>query len=492
MCRLKGPNFPVAITDSKTGESLLGVQYILVKGTVLGTITDLQGNFNLSVQSSPPLTLVVSSVGYEQKEIEITSSATTSLDIQLNESVLLGQEVVVSASRVEESTLRSPVSIQRMDILDIKNSASTDFYDALKNMNGIDFSTQSLTFKSVNARGFGANGNTRFVQLIDGIDNQAPGLNFPVGNVVGIGELDLESVELIAGPASSLYGPNALQGILLMKSKSPFEYQGLSAYTKLGVNHVGGEDDDPSLYQDYGIRFAKAFNNKLAFKLTGSYLRANDFRGVDLRDQSGGVVERNEQLGTNRDNNRVYDGVNVYGDFLIDLATIGGLSEALAPVSSLLPSGAAGAFTPRGYEESSFVDNTTESIKVGAGLHYRINDNVEALAQFNFGSGSTVYTANDRFILDNFVIWTGKLELKGSNFFLRAYTTQEDAGDSFAANTLASLINQQTYLAPYAATFVGARAQGLDINSAHAAARTAANAAQPAAGVLPSIHWQTT
>ena len=122
-----------------------------------------------------------------------------------------------------------------------------------------------MTFKSVNVRGFGSNGNTRFVQLIDGIDNQAPGLNFPVGNVVGIGELDLESVEMIPGPASALYGPNALQGILLMNSKSPFEYQGLSAYTKLGVNHIDNEDDDASLYQDWGFRYAKAFNNKFAF-----------------------------------------------------------------------------------------------------------------------------------------------------------------------------------------------------------------------------------
>lgn len=476
----QGTQLSGSVSDADTGEPLLGVN-ILVKGTVLGTITNLQGDFDLTVQSAPPLTLVISSVGYEQKEIEV-SSATTNLDIQLTESVLLGQEVVVSASRVEESTLRSPVSIQRMDILDIQNNASTDFYDALKNLNGVDFSTQSLTFKSVNARGFGSNGNTRFVQMIDGIDNQAPGLNFPVGNVVGIGELDLESVEMIPGPASALYGPNALQGILLMQSKSPFEYQGLSMYTKLGVNHIDNEDDDASLYQDWGIRYAKAFNNKFAFKITGSYLRANDFIGVDERDQSGGVVERNEQLGLNRENNRIYDGVNTYGDFLIDLATIGNLSDALTPVASLLPAGAAGAFTPRGYSEGSFVDNTTESIKFGAGVNYRLNDNIELLGQYNWGSGSTVYTANDRFVLDNFVIWTGKLELKASNWFLRAYTTQENSGDSYAANTLASLINQREYLGNYAGAFVGARSQGSSINDAHSFAQVTANAAQSLPG----------
>ena len=106
-----------------------------------------------------------------------------------------------------------------MDILDIKNTAATSFYDALRNVKGVDFSTQSITFSSVNTRGFGSNGNTRFVQLLDGVDGQAPGLNFPIGNILGASELDVESVELIPGAASALYGPNAMNGILLLNSK---------------------------------------------------------------------------------------------------------------------------------------------------------------------------------------------------------------------------------------------------------------------------------
>jgi len=272
------------IVDSD-GEPLIGVN-VLVEGTVLGTITNIDGKFSLTVQSQPPFNLVVSYVGYETQRIEVSSS-TTQIDIQLEESTLLGQEVVVSASRVEESALRSPVSIERMDILDIQSAPSPDFYSSIRNLNGVDFSTQSLTFKSVNARGFGANGNTRFVQLIDGIDNQAPGLNFPVGNVVGISELDLESVELLPGAASALYGPNAIQGILLMNSKSPFDYQGLDFYSKVGVTHVDEEDHEMSPYTDVGLRYAKAFNNKMAFKINASWLRAQAFIGGDQRDQSG-------------------------------------------------------------------------------------------------------------------------------------------------------------------------------------------------------------
>ncbi len=474
------------IVDSD-GEALIGVN-VLVEGTVLGTITDIDGNFSLTVQSQPPFNLVISYVGYETQRIEVTSS-TTQVDIQLEESTLLGQEVVVSASRVEESSLKSPVSIERMDILDIQNAPSPDFYTAIRNMNGVDFSTQSLTFKSVNARGFGANGNTRFVQLIDGIDNQAPGLNFPVGNVVGISELDLESVELIPGAASALYGPNAIQGILLMNSKSPFDYQGLDFYSKVGVTHADERDHEMSPYTDMGLRYAKAFNNKMAFKINASWLRAQDFIGVDQRDQSGATVEGN--LAANRSNNRIYDGINTYGDFLVDIGTVADIVIATDPVNgpsvaairSLLPNGPNGAFSPTGYTESSFVDNTTESLKLGGAFHYRLNDKIEALAQMNWGRGSSVYTANDRFILDNFSIWTGKLELRGDNFFIRGYTTQENSGDTYAANTVASLINQRRYLPTYFQTYAGAISTGAiqptDYAALHAAARAAADAAQP-------------
>lgn len=458
------------ITDANNNEPLVGVN-ILVKGKVVGTVTSFDGNFDLTVNDAPPFTLVISSIGYETQEVEITQ-ATNNLSVALAEQTLLGQEVVISASRVEESILESPVSIEKMDIRDIQSAAAPSFYDQIANLKGIDVSTQSLTFRSVNARGFGANGNNRLVQLIDGIDNQAPGLNFPVGNIVGIPELDLESVEMLPGAASALYGPNAINGILLMRSKSPFEYQGLSATAKLGVTHIDGEDDDPSLYQNYGLRYAKAFNNKFAFKLNAEYLKAADFRGVDYRDQSDLVERSPENIDpSDRAGLRTYNGVNVYGDPLLNVGVLGQGSGAEA----LLPLDESGNFTPTGYTEKEFVNNTTESLKLGGALHYRVNDNLEALVQYNFGAGSTVYTANDRFVLDDFSIWTAKAELRSSNFFLRGYRTKESSGDTYAANTLASLINVETTIPAYVQTFAGARLLGATVDQAHGLARSASD-----------------
>ncbi len=472
-----------SVVDAEDNSPLGGVN-VSVKGKVIGTSTETNGEFSLNTQQDPPLTLVFTMVGFKTKEVQITESTVTDLTVELSEAAIVGDEVVVSASRVEENILESPVSIEKLDAISIQQSASPSFYESLANLKGVDFSTQSITFKSINTRGFNANGNTRFVQLIDGIDNQAPGLNFPVGNVVGIPELDLESAELIPGVASALYGPNAINGILLLNSKSPFKYQGLSAQVKMGANHFDSNVEDPSLYQDYGLRYANAINNKFAYKFNFSYLRAQDFVAQDTRDTgpaSYGVVERGA---TSRNGNRVYNGVNVYGNQLLTIGQIADQQIAagnqdVAAIRNLLPDGSAGAFTPTGFPESSFVDNTSESLKLGSALHYRITDDYEILGQFNWGTGSSVYTANDRFVLDDFNIWTAKFEIKNPNFFVRAYTTQEDAGDTYAANTLATLINVETFVPAYFQTFANARTQGATVEEAHAQARVAGNQAQP-------------
>ena len=204
------------------GEALAGVN-IVVKGRVVGTISDLNGQYNLTINQAPPFTLTFSFIGFRTQEMELKDANATSIDISMEEQTLLGQEVVVSASRMEESILKSPVTIEKMDILGIRAAPTPDFYDGLANMKGVQATSGSLNFTAINTRGFATIANTRFVQWVDGMDTQAPLLNFPTGNIIGIGELDAESMELIPGSASALYGPNAFNGILIMNSKSPFD-----------------------------------------------------------------------------------------------------------------------------------------------------------------------------------------------------------------------------------------------------------------------------
>ncbi len=460
------------VSDDQT--ELAGAN-IMIVGKIIGAVSDLYGNFTLRSNTPPPYIIRISMVGYEPQEVEITEASTSELDIVLDISKeLLASEIVISGSRVEESILESPVSIQKINLLGIRNTASHDFYAGLRDLNGIDILTQSLTFHSLNVRGFGSSGNNRFVQLIDNIDNQAPGLNFPVGNVVGISELDLESIELLSGTASALYGPNAIQGIMLMSSKSPFEYQGLDISTKLGVNHVDGLDDDPALYQDYAFRYAQQFGSNFAFKLTGAYMRANDFIGVDYRDQSfinrGGTIEGS--LDRNRQNNRFYDGINVYGDPTINIA------QFVPELAGIFSSNSQAEFTPTGFLEKDILDNRIHSLKVGTALHYRLNDDIEVVGQFNYGTGTTIHTPEERLVFDNFTVWTAKAEIRGSNFFARAYQTKEDAGDSYSANAVADLINADYYATDYIEAFVNAVGGSNTVEQAHSIARGIADDAQ--------------
>lgn len=473
------------VRNAATDAPLIGVS-IHVKGRVVGTTTNATGEFSLTVNDSPPLTLVFSSVGFATQEANVTESG-AALAIALDEQSFVAEEVVVSASRTEESLLKSPVSIEKLNITAIRESPQPSFYDALRNMKGVEMSTQSFTFSSVNTRGFGANGNTRLVQLVDGMDNQAPGLNFAVGNVVGMSELDVESVELLPGAASALYGPNAINGLLLMNSKSPFEYQGLSAYMKSGVMSAANRSTRNTSFYDVAVRLAKAYNDRFAFKLNFAYLTAEDWHATDYRDQSfvgGSTLENN--VG-NVNGSPFYDGVNWNGDlgtelplydmlyangmpgdgsdgtsgalgaiFTTPIPQIGGatLPQFIAGADQMAQIGAArailNAMVPQtyyqsapGYAENQLTAYPTKSLKFNGSLHYRINDRVEALVQANWGKGSAVYTAADRYNIQNFTMGQYKAEIRGSNFFVRGYTTRENSGDAHALGVLGSLMSQR-------------------------------------------------
>lgn len=462
------------VKDGSTNETLAGVN-IVVKGLVVGTITDLNGQFKLNLTQSPPFTLSFSFIGFASQELQITEANTTGLEIVMEEQYMLGQEVVVSASRVEESILQSPVTIEKMDITAIKQAATPDFYDALANVKGVQVNSGSMNFTAVNTRGFATIANTRFVQLVDGMDTQAPLLNFPTGNIVGIGELDVESVELVPGAASALYGPNAFNGILIMKSKSPFEYQGLSAQLKAGITNSDAGESNP--LTQYSLRYAKAFNNKFAFKVNFSLLQATDWTSNDYK-----TSRVNPSSETDLSGNPNFDGLNTYGDEAVIPVPIGGTFGTLD-------------LRRTGFKEEDMLESDdVKSIKGDVALHYRINDRVEALYNFRYGGGSSIYQGTEKYILRDFSQQFHKLELKADNWFVRGYMTATDAGDSYNLSALGAFANES--IAPTAAQWAPEYAQTYVLalqgyvagvpagnqSAAHAAARAYADRTRPADG----------
>src|SRR5579863_6663834 len=266
-----------------TSKERVAAVSVAVKGTAAGTFTDDHGNFRLTTSLQPPFTLIFSSIGFETQEVTVSNPGSP-VEVSFVPSSTLGKEVVVSATRGAIRSLESPVSIERMGATTAHEVPAASFYDAIANLKGVDAVTSSLLFKTMGTRGFNGSGNTRMNQFVDGMDNQAPGLNFSVGNIDGLNELDLDNVELLPGASSALYGSGGMTGTILMTSKDPFKYQGLSAFYKQGVNHLGDNQSSAAPYYDFGARYAKAFNDKFAFRISGEYTWAKDWMATDTRD----------------------------------------------------------------------------------------------------------------------------------------------------------------------------------------------------------------
>jgi outer membrane receptor protein involved in Fe transport len=177
----------------------------------------------------------------------------------------------------------------------------------------VDVHTASLTFRTVTTRGFVSSGNTRLNQLVDGMDNQAPGLNFSVSSIVGLTDLDVDNIEILSGASSVLYGSGGMNGTVLVSSKNPFKYQGLSYNIKQGIMHVDGKQRNAAPYYNWSFRYAKAFKNRIAFKLSAELIKGSDWQADDYRNK-GQIGILSAVKGGNRQNDPNFNGINVYGD----------------------------------------------------------------------------------------------------------------------------------------------------------------------------------
>lgn len=519
-----------SVKNSKSKEAISAVS-VTVKGATTGTFTDDKGNFKFSTVQKLPFTLVFSSVGYLNKEVVVNSNNQV-VNVEIDASFTLGDEVVVAASRVPERILESPVSIERIGTAAIRNTPATNYYDMITNLKGVDVVAASLTFRSVGTRGFNNSGNVRLNQIVDGMDNQAPGLNFSVGSIIGLTELDVENIELLPGASSALYGSGGMNGTVLINSKSPFKYQGLSFQIKQGIKDIDAYQRPKSPFYDWTVRWAQKVSEKFAFKIGAQFTQAQDWLANQTENYSRTGAANGYAIPGWRGSDPNYDGVNVYGDETSqNISTIAsqvfaaaGLGSPqlgafngwlaanpgakLADFNGFLNAAGAGALVTAGvspilygaspsrnlynnqavsrtgYNEIDVVDPNTINFKLSGSLHYKLSDRTEAIFQTNFGTGNSVYTGSDRYSLKDLKMAQFKLELKSKNWYLRAYTTHENSGSSFNATITTRLFNEawkasSAWYPQYMAAYATLRDAGLANIDAHNSARGLADQGRP-------------
>lgn len=405
------------VSDAETGEAIIGA-VVKAEGVAGGTVTDLDGRFLLQVEKAPPFTLTVQYFGYVEQAVAISELGSEVRVRMVPDAVLLGDAQVVR-QRISDRQKQAPLTVETMDLLAIREVAGGDFYEGLGNLKGVDMTAASFGFKVINTRGFNSTSPVRSLQLIDGVDNQSPGLNFSLGNFLGASDLDVLKVDVIAGASTAYYGPGAFNGVISMTTKSPWQFPGLDVSVK------GGERS----MLEAAVRWAEVLGDSTgkrnwAYKLNAYALRADDWRAENYGPTDNSPTEASNPGG--------YDAVNIYGDEDVSF------NNNYTSFSGRRNYPGLGKFIRNGYKESELVDYGTQNLKLGGSLHHRINDSLEVIVASNFSTGSTVYQGDNRYRLKDIRFFQHRLEIRQEGrWHARAYVTHEDAGRTYDIYTTA-------------------------------------------------------
>lgn len=377
----------------------------------------------------------------------------------------LMHEVVVSASRIPEQILRSPVSVHKEGEKFFREAAAPNFFDALENVQGVQMITPSLGFKVINARGFANTTNVRFAQLVDGMDVQSPHIGGPIGNALGPTDLDIENVEIVPGVASALYGMNTINGIANFATKNPFTSEGISVQQKTGITHLGDSNSQVRVFSETTIRIAKKIHPKLAIKINASFTRGYDWIADDHHDLNASANASTNLTGSN---NPAQDPVNGYGNESSDRKTINlqGKSYQVART---------------GYYEKEVVDYSLQNIKADAGLYYKVGSRSTLSYLYHMALLNNVYQRANRFRLQDYFVQQNGLAYQSPSVIARVYVNNEHTGKSYNLRSMAENIDRSwkpdtDWYRDYTTAFNAALLAGDDIANAHGQARSAADA----------------
>ncbi|MDD6209595.1 MAG: TonB-dependent receptor [Bacteroidales bacterium] len=218
------------------------IEYINValKGTMIGTLTDLTGHYFLANLPTGEYQLVVSGLGYKTTEVpvRIVPGKTIEINIEIEEASVAMEEVVVSANRNETRRMESPIIVNVMSAKDFNLTNSCDLSQGLNYQPGlrVEMNCQNCGFPQVRINGL----EGQYSQIL--IDSRP--IFSSLSGVYGLEQIPtsmIERVEVIRGGGSALYGSNAVAGVINIITKEPLR-NSFSVSNTTGL--IGGSSVD--------------------------------------------------------------------------------------------------------------------------------------------------------------------------------------------------------------------------------------------------------
>ena len=272
------------VTDGQSAKPLPGAT-VTIKGTISSVTTNNEGHYSFPKLNAGKIVLVVTHIGYETIELSVTvtEDILSVRDIALTPDYKTGDDVVVSASRRPEKITEAPASIQVIGKKELEQFTGSNTFELLSKVQGVEFVRTGVDFSMINARGMNNAFNNKILQIVDGRNSTTPlSGSLPMQNGFTLVKDDIDRIEVILGPQTALYGPNAHNAIINFITKDPRASQGTTVALSAG-----------NQYQLSGrIRHAAKVNDKWAYKLTGEYAVAREFEFYDsvyAGNQTGGT-----------------------------------------------------------------------------------------------------------------------------------------------------------------------------------------------------------
>ncbi len=314
---------------AEDGTALFGANIVVresATGALRGTTTDGDGAYRVDGLPPGDYEVTVSFLGYEPVTtagVAVRGGETARLDVGLAATTLIGQQVVVSASRKQEKLLDAPASISVVELDEIMNRPALSATDYIKDLAGVDQAKVGVSQSSTVIRGFNRTFTGSLLQMVDNRIARIASLRLNMGSAIPLTSEDIQRIEVVRGPGSALYGPNSANGVMHIVTRSPIGSEG-NAFSL-----YGGERS----LRKATFRHASSVDDKIGFKVSGEYSKAREW----VYDDPAEVIPRDN------DNERLLGEIRIDLRPTDDLSIIGSAGYSRIKAIQMTGQGAAQA-----------------------------------------------------------------------------------------------------------------------------------------------------